>query len=150
MKLFIQTGRSTHFPLLRLIVSTCLFNDICLPPSSVLASPKDASKASSNWSIRCGPPLSLIPAESDDDFGATYGSIFHKRMVESCAPEARIRGSCRVVETCDDGGGRNEREQTQSSWPERIAERTNYGMLLRDHVMRTKSNMPRTCSSERV
>ena len=129
----IQTGRSTDLPSLPLIVNTCLFNEICFPPSSALASPKDASKASSNWSVSCGPSSSLVQAEPDDDFDATNGSMFHKRMVESWAPEARMRGSCRIVLVCGDdddavgtgAGGRNERERTQSSWPERVAKRTN-------------------------
>ena len=85
------------------------FKEICLPPSSPSPiSPSDASKASR----RSSPPS---VAES-----SLRGSIFHRRIVASWEPDARMRGSPSAR------GGWNARHFTQSSCPGKDAAGRNY------------------------
>lgn len=91
--------------------------DIWRPPSSPTAtSAKDASKASSSSSLTSvldSPSVRFVDLDMND-------SIFHSRIVASCEPDASMSGSLSF------SGCRNAKLRTQSSWPDKIADETNY------------------------
>lgn len=72
-----------------LTVNMWRFNDICRPPSSVSSRlTREASKASRSSSV-----TSLVEPPEGVKVGLVNGSMFHRRMVASCDPDAKTRVS---------------------------------------------------------